>query len=81
VEQFTSLFNELGLDPAYASECVEASHNGKLVSIPGVFREGRKGSWLNFFTAEDVQTFKRIGGRELIELGYEKDDLWSVTKE
>jgi hypothetical protein len=80
VGRFALLFNQLGLNDGYVRECVEASCKGKLIPIPGVFREGQKGGWRDFFTAEDVDAFKRIAGRELIAFGYEKDDSWSLTR-
>ena len=38
--------------------------------------KGKQGSWRELFTLEDRQVFKEIGGRTLIEWGYEQDYDW-----
>ncbi|MCW5755414.1 MAG: sulfotransferase [Phycisphaeraceae bacterium] len=40
-------------------------------------RKGISGDWRNYFTADDVRIFKEVAGRELVELGYERDDAWT----
>lgn len=40
------------------------------------FRRGQVGSWKEHFKEEHKQAFKRVAGRELIELGYERDLNW-----
>ena len=40
------------------------------------FRVGQIGSWKSVFTAKHKELFKAKMGKELIELGYEKDDNW-----
>lgn len=40
------------------------------------FREGKIGSWKNYFTQEQINNFKKLAGQLLIDLGYEKDLLW-----
>lgn len=40
------------------------------------FREGKIGSWKNYFTPEHKQMFKNIAGDLLIKLNYEKDFNW-----
>lgn len=40
------------------------------------FREGKIGSWKNYFTQEHKQLFKKIAGDLLIKLDYEKDLNW-----
>ena len=40
------------------------------------FRKGVIGDWKNHFTEEHKQAFKEMCGRELIDLGYEKDLNW-----
>lgn len=49
-----------------------------LFGKPGekTFRSGQIGSWKQHFTAEHIRNFKRIFGKELIELGYEKNSRW-----
>jgi len=40
------------------------------------FRKGIVGDWRNYFTKEASEVFDRIAGKELILLGYEKDNSW-----
>ncbi len=40
------------------------------------FRTGQIGSWKEVFTPRHKELFKAKMGKELIELGYEKDDTW-----
>ncbi|MBY0529278.1 MAG: sulfotransferase domain-containing protein [Rhabdochlamydiaceae bacterium] len=40
------------------------------------FREGKIGSWKNYFTEEHKSAFKEKMGKELILLGYEEDNAW-----
>jgi glycosyltransferase involved in cell wall biosynthesis len=39
-------------------------------------RNGLAGQWRDAFTAADRETFKRVAGDQLIELGYEADASW-----
>jgi len=42
------------------------------------YRKGIVGDWRNYFSVENVATFKEIAGDTLIAAGYEQDDQWSV---
>jgi len=42
------------------------------------FRKGVIGDWKNYFSEENVVTFKKIAGDTLIAAGYEKDNNWSA---
>ncbi|MEM7330671.1 MAG: sulfotransferase domain-containing protein [Chloroflexota bacterium] len=42
------------------------------------FRKGITGDWKNYMKSEHVARFKEVAGEQLIELGYEKDNDWSV---
>jgi hypothetical protein len=42
----------------------------------GTFREGKIGSWREHFTEAQKNRFKKVAGKLLIELGYEKDLNW-----
>ncbi len=44
--------------------------------VSGTFREGRIGSWKKVFREEHKLLFKERFGRELIRLGYVKDNDW-----
>ena len=45
-------------------------------TAPAHLRRGKKGDWRNYFTEEHKRVFKELAGRELIELGYERDTQW-----
>ena len=42
------------------------------------FRKGTSGDWRNYFSSENVEQFKSIGGDLLIRLGYEKSLSWGL---
>jgi len=42
------------------------------------FRKGVVGDWRNYFSPENIETFKTISGSTLIAAGYEKDNNWSA---
>jgi hypothetical protein len=42
-------------------------------------RKGIAGDWKNIFSKEANQVFNKFAGKELIKLGYEKDDSWIDT--
>jgi hypothetical protein len=39
-------------------------------------RKGIAGDWRNYFNKETRAVFQEYAGKELIRLGYEKDDSW-----
>ena len=41
------------------------------------FHKGLSGEWKKVFTQEHCKAFKRTFGKDLIMLGYEKDNGWS----
>ena len=43
------------------------------------FRLGQIGSWKTTFNKQQKETFNRVAGQLLIDLGYEKDEAWSRT--
>lgn len=40
------------------------------------FHKGKVGAWKEYFNEEHKALFKKLLGKELIQLGYEKDDNW-----
>ena len=42
------------------------------------FREGKIGSWRKYFSKANVHLVKKIFGKLLIKLGYEKDFYWNI---
>ncbi len=75
----------LGADSSerVAAACIEASsferRSGREPGEedPSSFRrKGVAGDWRTSFTAEDRDTFKRVAGKLLIELDYERDNDW-----
>ena len=40
------------------------------------FRKGIDGDWVNYFSDENKELYKKIAGDELIKLSYEKDLNW-----
>jgi hypothetical protein len=76
--ELTRLQAALGLTNQSCRAQVEASHGGKGIPIPGVFREGSSRGWQRLFTDEEILAFKRIAGDLRVRLGYEADDGWSV---
>jgi hypothetical protein len=44
--------------------------------VADLIRKGMPGSWREIFTAQDVRSFKDIGGETLIEWGYEENLEW-----
>jgi hypothetical protein len=42
----------------------------------GTFRKGVPGSWQEYFTLKNKQTFKEVAGDLLIQMDYEKDIDW-----
>jgi len=40
------------------------------------FRKGAIGDWRNHYSEEHKRAFKEVCGKQLIELGYERDDGW-----
>jgi hypothetical protein len=68
----------LGMSEQHAPAQVEACLRGRNILIPGVYREGRAGTWRGVFAPQDVDRFKAIAGEELIELGFETGDAWGL---
>jgi len=42
------------------------------------YRKGIVGEWRGYFTKENVDWFKEVAGEELIELGYEENNNWTI---
>ena len=40
------------------------------------FRKGKRGSWRQEFSDENIELFKQVAGRQLIDLGYEQGNDW-----
>lgn len=40
-------------------------------------RKGIAGDWRNYFTPENIEAFKEVAGKELLDLGYESSPDWS----
>lgn len=62
----------MSLSPAEI-DCIIA---GAFDTKSPTFRKGLIGDWRNHFAPEHKAAFKRVAGRLLIELGYEKDSDW-----
>lgn len=55
---------------------VESGIQGINPEFSHTFRAGRAGNWRKYFDNEITSKFKRVAGKVLIELGYEKDFDW-----
>lgn len=67
-----ALLQTLGLSTAHLEDQIASCHRGKNIPIPGVFRQGRKGTWRDLLDADDLATLERITGRRIGE--------WPVKK-
>lgn len=84
-EEFGRLFAFLGAraDEKTVAWCVKATSferragraRGQEDTGSGL-RKGIAGDWANVFTERDKEIYKKIAGDLLVELGYERDDLW-----
>lgn len=46
------------------------------ISTTKTFRKGKIGSWRQEFTDENIELFKQVAGRRLIDMGYEQGNDW-----
>ncbi len=76
---------ELGADDERIERIVEANsfkrlssgrERGQEPADGSFFRKGVAGDWVNHFTPELRESYKRRIGRFLIEFGYERDESW-----
>ena len=74
---FSELFEHVGLDTACLPDCLEACRGGRNIPIKGVFRRGSTGEWREYLTEQEIETFRRLCGAELVETGYEENLDWS----
>lgn len=77
--QRRQMYRFLGLDPAAAQPLSEASYTVPARGVQQIgspIRRGLPGEWRNYFSDDTKRWFRRIAGKELIELGYERDDDW-----
>ena len=47
-----------------------------LFGVGKTFRQGKMGAWKSHFTKEQKDTFKKVAGQLLIDLGYERNFDW-----
>lgn len=59
----------------YSFETVSKRKKGE-ESKADFLRKGVAGDWKNYFSKEACETFNRYAGKELVLLGYEKDEHW-----
>jgi hypothetical protein len=79
-------FFEVDHSASIVHGCLETNKFEKLSGgrMPGeedsgsFFRKGVVGDWRNYFSPENIETFKRIAGTTLVDAGYEKDNNWSA---
>ena len=81
-----NLFEFLGLDHSgpVVRRCVEQTRLSRIKSgktalnaaARGHIRSGDSGQWSRHMTRADGQQFHDIAGQQLIEAGYEHDDVW-----
>ncbi len=67
------VLEQLGLSTLQVDAQIQASRDGRNIHIPGVFREGKRGSWRQLFTEEDQRDFERLGGELMRRMGYAED--------
>ena len=48
----------------------------KAPELAQALEKGKKGSWQDFFNADDISHFKSLADEALISWGYEEDDSW-----
>lgn len=66
-----------GLDiPVDRSKIFKILKNAIQPKKSGTFRKGEPGNWKNHFTDMNVETFKRVTGDLLVDLGYEINENW-----
>jgi len=68
-----SLSHHLGVD---LSESRTETIANSLFGESRTFRKGQIHAWHDYFQESHKQLFKQVMGKELIALGYEKDDSW-----
>ena len=69
--------SEKGFSPSTSRpEAVAALARSLDPQRSGTFRKGEPGSWAHNFTELNKDTFKRVAGDLLLQLGYEKDHDW-----
>jgi Sulfotransferase domain len=78
----------LGVDnsPRLVKSCIELNTFQRLSggrksgeeNADSFFRKGVAGDWRNYFSQENVETFKQIANKDLITAGYEKDENWTL---
>ena len=61
----------------YSFQNMKKIHNNKGKSF---LRSGKSGDWKNYFSDEAKQLFSHYAGKELIALGYEKNNDWVTQK-
>ena len=84
-ETIASVWRFLGVDPAEHQEIVaqEMTRNPdadwqkeKANKLVAALEKGKRGSWRQLLTAQDIDIFKQIAGQTLIDWGYEQDMEW-----
>ena len=90
-EELSRIIGELGEEEVDASKIASAvemySFENQSGRKPGAeskhsfLRRGYPGDWRNKFSREAAVVFNRLGGRQLIKLGFEPDDSWVETIE
>lgn len=63
-------------EPLSSSFLEEFIHSAMDPSKSPTFRMGKTGTWRDEFNSEHIQAFKELGGKLLIQLGYERDLEW-----
>lgn len=74
VSAIRRIANHIGLD--LTDNKIRDIATKSFTSKTKTFRKGQIGGWRDEFSGEAIELFKRVAGKQLIELGYEKDNSW-----
>ena len=73
INELRNIANHLGIKST-ESQLLEVA--GQIFGGTSTFRKGKIGSWREAFSENHKKTFLRIAGHQLLELGYENDEIW-----
>ena len=68
------IFQHIGIDLT-DDKVIEVAENS-FTKKTKTFRKGQIGGWRGEFSDENINLFKQVAGKQLIELGYENDTDW-----
>lgn len=78
MNEITQIANHLGitLEEGVLSSIIDNLFGTADMEKKGTFREGTINSWKKYYTDRHRLAFKKVFGKELIMLNYEKDNSW-----